>query len=41
MGIRISMVAALVMREGSKERAESKRAWSHFVLLILTRAGAR
>ena len=35
------LMIALVMRQGSKELAESKRAWARFVDLLLWRAGAR
>lgn len=35
------MMIALVMRAGSKELAETKRAWADFVDLLLSRAGAR
>lgn len=35
------LMIALVMRKGSKELAEAKRAWDGFVDLLLARAGAR
>ncbi len=34
------LMIALLMRKGSKELAETKRAWAEFVDLLLARAGA-